>query len=141
MSRAVMLRHYLPWLFRALVIWQLAWPAFSKFVAYDMRVQDFIHHGVTHPEMMVPVVGFFETLTTLGLLVGFAGRLVALPTVEIMLVAIYLTGFSDGNILVLIGCMGVILLGTGPLSLWNPEPKTLWCLLHRKPRYPTGSSA
>ncbi len=141
MRRIIMLRHYLPWLFRALVIWQLAWPALSKVVAYDMRVQDFIHHGVANPEIMVPIVGFFEMLTTLGMLVGFAGRLVALPTVVIMLVAIYLTGLSDGNIMVLIGCIGVMILGTGPLSLWNPEPKTLWRMLRRQPKYPRGSSA
>ena len=141
MSGTIMLRRYLAWLFRALVIWQLAWPAFSKFVAYDMRVQDFMHHGVAHPEILVPIVGFFEALTTLGVLVGFAGRLVALPTVVIMLAAIYLTGFSDGNALVLIGCIGVILLGTGPLSLWDPEAKALWGGLHRKLKYPIGRRA
>ena len=141
MRRTRMLRHYLPWLFRALVIWQLAWPAVSKLVAYDMRVQDFIDHGVAHPAMMVPIVGVFETLTTLGLLVGFAGRLVALPTVVIMLVAIYLTEVSEENIMVLIGCVGVMLLGTGPLSLWNPEPNRLWRGLRRPPKDTPGRSA
>ncbi len=76
-----------------------------------------------------------------GMLVGFAGRLVALPTVVIMLVAIYLTGVSEGNTMVLIGCVGVMLLGTGPLSLWNPEPKRLWRVLRRQPKYPPGRSA
>ena len=141
MSRTVLVRQYLPWSFRALVLWQLAWPAFSKFVAYDMRVQDFVHHGVANPEIMVPIVGFFETLTTVGLLVGFAGRLVVLPTIIIMLVAIYLTGVSGVNSMVLIGFIGVMLLGTGPLSLWNPEPKTLWRVLRRQPNHATGSSA
>jgi uncharacterized membrane protein YphA (DoxX/SURF4 family) len=126
MKQHSVFRRYLPWLFRALVLWQLTWPAFSKFVVYDMRVENFMQHGVANPEILVPIVGFFESLTTLGVLVGWAGRLVALPTVVIMLVAIYLTGLSDGNMIVLLGCLGVIFLGTGPLSVWDPEPKMLW---------------
>ncbi len=70
MSRTVLVRQYLPWSFRALVLWQLAWPAFSKFVAYDMRVQDFMHHGVANPEVMVPIVGFLKRSRQLGCSLG-----------------------------------------------------------------------
>lgn len=115
------LRSWLPLVFRALVVWQLAWPALSKFVLYRSRVEHFQHdYGIPFPEVMVLVVGFFETLMVLAALFGFAGRLAAVPLIVIMLVAFLTAGPNEGSMLVLIGSLGILLLGTGRLSLWEP---------------------
>ncbi len=122
---------WLPLVFRALVLWQLTWPALSKFVIYGSRVEHFRHdYGIPFPEVMVPVVGTFETAMSVAALFGIAGRLAAVPMMAIMPVAMTTGGVNEGNIMVFIGSVGILLWGTGPLSLWDPE----WSLLRRAAR-------
>lgn len=109
-------------MFRALVLWQLTWPALSKFVIYGSRVEHFRHdYGIPFPEVLVPVVGTFETAMVIAALFGIAGRLAAVPMMAIMPVAMTTGGVNEGNIMVFIGSVGILLWGTGPLSLWDPE--------------------
>ena len=113
---------WLPLVFRFLVVWQLAWPALSKFVIYGSRVEHFRHdYGIPLPGVMVPVVGTFEMAMVVAALFGLAGRLAAVPMLVIMPVAMATGGINEGNIMVLIGSVGILLVGTGPLSLWEPE--------------------
>ncbi len=113
---------WLPLVFRFLVVWQLAWPALSKFVIYGSRVDHFRHdYGIPFPEVMVPVVGTFEMAMVIAALFGLAGRLAAVPMLVIMPVAMATGGINAGNVVVLVGVVGILLLGTGPLSLWEPE--------------------
>ncbi len=117
---------WLPLLFRALVVWQLAWPALSKFVEYESRVEHFRHdYGIPEPAVLVPIVGFFELITVVAMVLGAAARLAAIPAVVIMLVAMATAGPSGGNLLVLIGSLAIIVLGSGRLSLWRPEEQWL----------------
>jgi uncharacterized membrane protein YphA (DoxX/SURF4 family) len=112
---------WLPLVFRFLVVWQLAWPALSKFVIYGSRVEHFRHdYGIPFPEVIVPVVDTFETAMVIAALFGLAGRLAAVPMLVIMPVAMATGGINAGNVVVLVGCGGILLLGTGPLSLWGP---------------------
>lgn len=114
------LRRWLPLVFRLLVVWQLTWPALSKFVLYGSRVEHFRHdYGIYFPEVMVPVVGIFETVMVIACVFGIAGRFAAVPMMAIMPVAILTGGLNEGNIMVLTGSVGILLLGTGPLSLWD----------------------
>jgi uncharacterized membrane protein YphA (DoxX/SURF4 family) len=114
------LRWWVPLVFRLLVVWQLTWPALSKFVLYDSRVEHFRHdYGIPFPEVMVPTVGTFETVMVIAALFGIAGRIAAVPVIVIMLVAISTGGLNEGNVMVLTGSIGILLLGTGPLSLWD----------------------
>jgi uncharacterized membrane protein YphA (DoxX/SURF4 family) len=114
------LRRWLPLLFRFLVIWQLAWPALSKFVTYGSRVEHFRHdYGIPFPKVMVPVVGTFEMVMLIASIFGLAGRFAAVPMLSIMPVAMATEGVNEGNVMVLIGSLGILLLGTGPLSLWD----------------------
>ncbi len=116
-----MVWRWLPLVFRFLVVWQLAWPALSKFVIYGSRVEHFRHdYGIPFPEVMVPVVGTFEMTMVIAALFGLAGRLAAVPMLVIMPVAMATGGINAGNVVVLVG-VGILLLGTGPLSLWEPE--------------------
>jgi hypothetical protein len=50
---------------------------------------------------------------------GLGGRLAAIPVIAIMLVAITTGGLNEGNVMILTGSVGILLLGTGPLSLWD----------------------
>jgi uncharacterized membrane protein YphA (DoxX/SURF4 family) len=120
------LRRWTPLVFRAMVVWQLTWPALSKFVLYDSRVEHFRHdYGIPFPEVMVPVVGTFETAMVIAALFGLAGRLAAIPVIAIMLVAITTGGLNEGNVMILTGSVGILLLGTGPLSLWDLRRSSL----------------
>ena len=127
-------RTWLPVLFRALVLWQLFWPAFSKFLVYDQRVVDFTHHGVANPGVWVPIVGFFEVLTILGVGLGILPRLAAVPGIIIMVIAITLVGPEFANIAVLVGCLGVLALGAGPLAVWPHDEG--WLRRLRSPSAP-----
>lgn len=113
---------WLPLVFRFLVVWQLAWPALSKIVIYGSRVEHSRHdYGIPFSEVMVPVVGTFEMAMVIAALFGLAGRLAAVPMLVIMPVAMATGGINAGNVVVLVGVVGILLLGTGPLSLWEPE--------------------
>ena len=117
-----MVWRWLPLVFRFLVVWQLAWPALSKFVTYGSRVEHFRHdYGIPFPEGMVPVVGTFEMAMVIAALFGLAGRLAAVRMLIIMPVAMATGGINAGNVMVLVGIVGILLLGTGPLSLWEPK--------------------
>ena len=124
---------WLPLPFRALVVWQLAGPALSKFVAYGSRVEHFRHHyGIPAPEVLVPIVGSFETLAVVAMVFGAGARLAAVPLVVIMLVAVATAGPSGGNVMVLIGSLAILVLGSGRWSLWQPEEA--WWAASRRAR-------
>jgi hypothetical protein len=64
-------------------------------------------------------------------LLGIAGRSASVPVIVIMLVAFVTAGPSGGNVMVFVGSLGILLLGTGPLSLWRPEDALVERALHR----------
>lgn len=93
-----MLWRWLPLVFRFLVVWQLAWPALSKFVIYGSRVEHFRHdYGIPFPEAMVPMVGTFELAMVVAALFGVGGRLAAVPMLVIMPVAMATGGLTKGT--------------------------------------------
>lgn len=114
---------WLPIAFRVLVVSQLTVPALSKFVNPAGEVRFFAGLGLPSPELLVPLVGAFEVAALVAVLLGAAGRLASLPLVVIMLVAALTAGPNAANVGVLIGSLGVVLLGTGPYSLWTPEDR------------------
>ncbi len=118
-------RRLWPLALRAIVLWQLTWPAASKFLIYEERVRDFEHHGIPNPAAWVPIVGTFEVIAVIAIALGIAARLACLPMLPIMAVAIATAGLESGNAMVLIGCVGIVLFGSGALSLWQPEERWL----------------
>ncbi len=119
------IRWAFPLALRALVVWQLAWPASSKFVDYSSRVRDFEDHGIPNPEAWVLIVGSFEVVALISAVTGAAPRIAMLPMIPIMIVAIGTAGLESGNAMVLAGCLGIVLFGSGPFSLWNKETQWL----------------
>lgn len=115
---------WLPILLRVLLAWLLAPSALSKFLNYTDFVGYFAGLGIPAPGVMVAVVAGFEAVATLALLLGFAGWLACTPVVTIMAVAMLTAGVAPSNVIVLVGALGIILLGT-ELSLWFPEKRPL----------------
>lgn len=111
---------WLPVALRGLLAIILVPAAVWKFTLYADRVARFTEYGIPAPEIMVVVVGIVELLAALMILLGVAGRLGALVMVPIMLTAIAVSAPNPHNGLVLVGCIAVVLLGTGNLSLWEP---------------------
>ncbi len=118
-------RRIWPLALRGIVLWQLTWPAASKFLIYEERVGDFLHHGIPNPEVWVPIVGTFEIVAVIAIARGIAARLACLPMLPIMAVANATAGLESGNAMVLIGYPGIMLFGSGALSLWQPEERWL----------------
>lgn len=114
---------WLPVALRVVLVVLLAPPAFAKFLAYGEQVEGFAGYGIPAPGVMVIVVGVFEVLAVLAALVGAAGRLAAVPLPVIMVVAMVSAGVVANNVAVLVCAVGIVVLGTGALSVWKPEEK------------------
>ncbi|WP_435157712.1 DoxX family protein [Haladaptatus sp. DFWS20] len=125
MSATSQLRKWLPLLLRILVAAIVTLPAVGKFLDYGGQVEFFASLGIPAPEILVLVVGTIEAVSVLMLLLGIAGRVAALALVGVMLVAIITAGVNPLNLTVLLASVGILYLGTGPYSLWEPEDR-LW---------------
>ena len=111
---------WLPVVLRGIVVLILTPPAVSKFLLYSDRAGNFAAYGIPAPEVTVLLVGFLQLFAVVTIAVGAAGRLGALVTVPVMLTAMVADAVNPFNVLVLVGCIGILLLGTGNYSLWEP---------------------
>lgn len=117
------LRTVLAWLpvsLRAIAVLVTAYPAVRKFTQYGYRVEEFAAYGIPWPELAVPVTGAIELVAIALLTVGIAGRLGAGMLAAGMLVVAATAGSNPFSILVLVASAGVLILGTGPYSYWDP---------------------
>jgi hypothetical protein len=110
----------LPLAMRALVVLVLTGPAVGKFVLYGDRVGRFVAYGIPAPEVTVLLVGAAQLFTVATVAAGVWGRLGALVTVPIMATAMVVDAPNAGNVLVLVSCLGILLLGTGEQYVWDP---------------------
>ncbi|WP_458187305.1 DoxX family protein [Haladaptatus sp. NG-WS-4] len=117
------LRRWLPLVLRALVVVIVAIPAITKFADYAGQVDFFTSLGIPAPGVMVLVVGVVEVASVVMLALGVAGRVAALALTVVMLVAIVTDGANPLNVTVLLASLGILSLGTGPYSLWQPEDR------------------
>jgi uncharacterized membrane protein YphA (DoxX/SURF4 family) len=97
-----------------------AYPAVRKFTQYGYRVEEFAAYGIPWPELAVPVTGAIELVAIALLTVGIAGRLGAGMLTAGMLVVAATAGSNAFSIVVLVASIGVLVLGTGPYSYWDP---------------------
>jgi len=111
---------WLPVLLRGLVVLILTPPAVSKFLRYSDRAANFAQYGIPAPEITVLLVGVAQLFAVVTIAAGAAGRLGALVTVPVMLTAMAVDAVNVFNALVLVGCVGIVLLGTGTYSVWEP---------------------
>jgi uncharacterized membrane protein YphA (DoxX/SURF4 family) len=112
-------------LLRVIVVTVTLYPAVRKFTEYSYRVAKFEAYGLPWPAFAVPVTGVVEILAIVAVGVGIAGRLGAGALVVGMVVAIVAAGPNPFNVLVLVASVGIVLLGTGPYSYWDPTTRRL----------------
>ena len=124
-QRTNQLRAALAVLLRVIVVTVTAYPALRKFTEYTYRVARFEAYGLPWAELAVPVTGVVEFVAIVAVGFGIAGRLGAGALVVGMLVAIVAAGPNPFNVLVLVASVGIVLLGTGPYSYWDPTNRRL----------------
>src|SRR6266581_1279773 len=94
------------------------WEGILKFVYVNQGVGRFTKLGMPFPHFTADFVGYLEILGGLLLLFGFMTRLIAIPFIIEMIVAILSTKIS-------------LYLGTSPLPLPAAPPKVgMWAVLH-----------
>lgn len=107
-------------LLRVVAVTVTLYPAARKFLEYPYRVAKFEAYGFPYPEVAVPVTGVIEILAVVAIGFGVAGRLGAGALGFGMVVAIVAAGPNPFSVLVLVASAGIVLLGTGPYSYWDP---------------------
>ena len=112
---------WLPVVLRVVAVTVTVWPAIRKFTQYMYRVQEFASYGVPFPELAVPVSGAVELFAVVSLAGGIAGRLGAFSLLVTMVVAVATAGTSLFSGLMLVASAGILVLGTGPYSYWDPS--------------------
>jgi putative oxidoreductase len=120
------------WLVRAIVGAVFVSEGVQKFLfPAELGVGRFVKIGIPSPEVMAPFVGVVETVGGLALVVGLGTRLVAIPLLISMLVAITSTklvtfgknGFwmtaheARTDLLMICGLVFLLSVGAGPRSL------------------------
>jgi len=115
------LTRWLPVVLRVVAVTVTVWPAIRKFTQYSYRVQEFTSYGVPFPELAVPVSGAVELFAVVSLAGGIAGRLGAGSLLVTMVVAVATAGPSPFSGIVLVASAGILALGTGPYSYWDPS--------------------
>jgi putative oxidoreductase len=94
------------------------WEGLLKFVYANQGVGRFTKLGIPFPQFMATLIGSLEIAGGLLLLAGLATRLIAIPFVAEMIVAILSTKIS-------------LYLGTSPLPLPPVPPQVgFWAVLH-----------
>lgn len=111
----------LPYIFSIFAAGIYFGPATDKlFFNNATQVGMFTQLGFSSPETTVLLVGLFELAAIISFLLGIAGRWVAIAVIIEMLFAMSYFRVVPNNTAVLICAVGVLLLGTGAHSLWQP---------------------
>jgi putative oxidoreductase len=122
---------YLTWLpplaIRIVVGWVFLWTGWQKLNFLPRMIQNFREWGIPAPEILTPLASGMEFVGGLLLLVGLLTRIVSIPMMVIMLVALAsakwgdvdslqtLLGFEEISYFVMFGYLAVA--GPGPASL------------------------
>ncbi|MGH9898764.1 MAG: DoxX family protein [Pyrinomonadaceae bacterium] len=94
------------------------WEGILKFVYVNQGAGRFTKLGIPAPDVMATFIGVLEIVGGILLIMGFLTRLIAIPFIIEMIVAILSTKIS-------------IYLGTSPLPLPPAPPQTgFWAVLH-----------
>ena len=112
---------------RIVVGWVFLWSGWQKLMILPRMIENFRSWGIPAPEVLTPLVSGIEFAGGLLLLIGLGTRIVAIPMMVVMMVAIAaakwgdvdsletLLGFEEVSYFVMFGYLAVA--GPGPLSL------------------------
>ncbi|MFC7325919.1 DoxX family protein [Halorubrum rutilum] len=113
-------RRLLPVILRVLAVTITLYPAVRKFSEYSYRVTQFEAYGIPLPGLAVLVTGVVEFVAIVLIGFGVGGRIGGSALAFGMIVAIVAAGPNPFSVLVLFASLGIVLLGTGPYSYWDP---------------------
>ena len=131
---------------RVVVGWVFIWTGWQKLQNLPRMIENFREWGIPAPEILTPFVSGMEFVGGLLLLLGLLTRIVSIPMMIIMLVAIAsakwgdvdslqtLLGFEEISYFVMFAWLGIA--GPGPVSLDHVVLKAL-----RKDRPPSDYGA
>lgn len=114
------LSDWLPLALRGLVVVMLGPAGVLKFVDHSGEAANFAEWGIPAPEITVLLVGAIQLPAAVMIALGIAGRVGALVVIPIMITAMATAGVVVTNVLVFLACLGILALGTGRYSLWQP---------------------
>jgi putative oxidoreductase len=112
---------------RIVVGWVFLWSGVGKLMVLPRMIENFRGWGIPFPELLTPFVSGMELVGGLLLLVGLLTRVIAVPMMIIMIVAIAsakwgdvdsletLLGFEEVSYLVMFGWLAIA--GPGPVSV------------------------
>lgn len=112
---------------RIVVGWVFLWSGWGKLQALPRMIENFRDWGIPAPEILTPFVSGVEFVGGLLLLVGLLTRVMAVPMMIVMIIAILsakwadvdsletLLGFEEVSYLVMFAWLGIA--GPGPVSL------------------------
>lgn len=109
--------HWLPLLFRIVIILIVITPAFSKLIRYPEAVAMFSGLGVPGAKWVVVLVGILEVASVFLIFLGIAGRYAAFCLMFIMGAAINYAGLDWMNSAVLFSSIYIEMFDTGRYSL------------------------
>jgi CDP-diacylglycerol--glycerol-3-phosphate 3-phosphatidyltransferase len=122
---ATLVARWLPVPLRALVVMAVA----SLIIPASRSIADqatlFIWPGLPLPSLIAPIIGGMAIVTTAMLALGVAGRLAAFGLAVAASASILGAGLYLNNGLILSTAITIMLLGTGALSIWQPEDDIL----------------
>lgn len=118
------LTRWLPIPLRVLVVALVVGPGIEKFASYGEVVGRFEGMGIPAPGLMVLASGAVELLAVAAAVLGL-GRLPFVALTGNMVVAVIASGPAPNAIAALAAALGLAVLGTGALSLWQPEARFL----------------
>lgn len=123
--------NYFQWLplllFRLTLSYGFFMPAVHKFQHYEATVKWFASAGFPYPHFLVALTGGFEILGSILLFLGLCTRLISIPLIFIMCVAIFSVhwqyGFSAANngfeipFYYAVMLLGLLFIGPGKVSI------------------------
>ena len=110
---------------RALVVYTLFTPALNKFTQTPQIAGYLGSLGIPAPEVTVYFLALVEVAGIVLYTLGLGGRVIAVPLIIEMIVAMSTAGINQNNTIVLLGSLIILLMGTGALSPFQPEGTAL----------------
>ena len=141
MNLSKLIFRWLPVVARAAAVYVLFSPMLSKFTNTERMVGLFGNLGLPAPEITVLFVGVVELLGVVLYALGLGGRVIAVPLIIEMIVAMSTAGVNQNNIIVLTASVIILTLGTGALSPFQPEGSFLGRFRYRVQGESNGSPA
>lgn len=122
-SKGQTLLRWLPVILRLLVAALMLGPLMQRFRFLPDQILLYANRGVPAPEMTVLVLGLLEVLVLCLLLLGVSGRIAAILALLVSGANQIFTTLTPIQVALIVAYTALLFMGTGALSLWNPDQR------------------